>query len=282
MPNEQQVMQWDGPIGGSWARLQDRYDAMLRPLGDLLLGAADPRPGERALDIGCGCGATTLDLGLAVGAGGAATGVDVSAAMLQRARDRAAEAKLTNVRFVQEDAQTARLSDGHDLAVSRFGVMFFEDPVAAFRNLRAAVRPGGRLVFVCWQEMAANPFVQIPASVFLRHAPQPDTGADPGPGPFSLADGDYTARLLADAGWSDVSLERVTRQVVLGGWGRAEEAAEFSSASMAGRRILANAAPDVVAAALADLARELRPHETEAGVVLDCAAWLVQASNAVG
>lgn len=280
MPNEQQVTQWDGPSGETWARLQDRYDAMLRPLGELLVSAADPRPGERALDIGCGCGATTLDVGRAVGEGGAATGVDLSAAMLQRARERAAEAKLTNVRFVQADAQTARLDDGVDLAVSRFGVMFFDDPVAAFRNIRAAVRPGGRLVFVCWQEMSANAFTQLPVSVLSRHLPPPDAGPDTAPGQFALADGDRTARLLADAGWSGVSLEKVTRKIVLGGRGGAEEAAEFFAGSTAARRALASAAPDVAAAALADVARELRRHETDAGVALDCAAWLVRAINA--
>ncbi|HYZ33803.1 MAG TPA: methyltransferase domain-containing protein, partial [Crenalkalicoccus sp.] len=146
---------WNGPAGRSWVAGQERMDATFAPLTEVALALAAPRPGERVLDIGCGCGGTLLALADRVGSAGEVLGLDVSAPMLARAAERAAG--LPQVRTALGDAAAHPLPPAHfDLGFSRFGVMFFRGPVGAFRHIRAALRPGGRLVFICWRALAEN------------------------------------------------------------------------------------------------------------------------------
>jgi ubiquinone/menaquinone biosynthesis C-methylase UbiE len=155
-PNAQQVQNW-AEAGHHWVAEAERYDRMLRPWGDAVLDAAAPAAGERVLDVGCGTGATTLAAAARVAPGGHAVGVDLSPPMLSLARDRAGRQGIENVSFVEDDAQIADFQPGEfDAAVSRFGVMFFADPAAAFANIRGAMRTGGRLAFACWQDLAHN------------------------------------------------------------------------------------------------------------------------------
>ena len=159
MANEGQIEHWNGDEANHWVTHQQRYDAMLAPFTDHLLAAARVATPDRVLDVGCGCGATTL----AAQPAGTAVGLDLSAVMVQAARRRAAEERLANVSFVAGDGQTYPFpGGGFDMAISRFGVMFFDDPVAAFANLAGGLVPGGRLVFVCWQELARNPHILVP------------------------------------------------------------------------------------------------------------------------
>ncbi len=161
--NQEQQRFWNEHAGPTWVRWQDALDRQIRPHGDLALEALAPAPGESVLDVGCGCGDTSLELARRVGDKGAVLGVDLSAPMLERARARAVEAGMPQLRFEQVDAQSGELgAAAFDALFSRFGVMFFEDAPSAFGNLARALRPGGRLAFVCWQPPSENPWVTVP------------------------------------------------------------------------------------------------------------------------
>ena len=151
-----------------------RYDEMLAPFNDRLIAVAAPVPGERALDVGCGNGAVTLELAAEVGPDGAVVGVDLSESMIATARDRAAAARIENASFVVADAQVDDLDGPYDIAVSRFGVMFFDDTDAACANIAAALTGGGRAAFVCWRTAAENEWVDVQARAAAAHAPLPD------------------------------------------------------------------------------------------------------------
>lgn len=204
--NAAQVAYWNDAAGRTWADLQDRIDRQIRPLGLAAIDLLAPAPGETLLDVGCGCGDTSLELARRVGAEGEVLGLDISAPMLDVARRRAKEDGARGLEFREADAQTAALPRGRDAVFSRFGVMFFADPVAAFRNLRRALRPGGRLVFVCWRPLAENLWMRLPAETaasLVPPAPPPEPGV---PGPFAFADPDRVRRILAEAGFTAVEI----------------------------------------------------------------------------
>ncbi len=216
------------PVGGefwartgpAWVRHADLLDEHLAAYGAAGIEALRPEGGERVLDIGCGCGATTLDLGRRVGGDGSVTGVDIADGMLEVARRRAAAVGAGNVTFVEGDAGTVDLAEAAggplDGAFSRFGAMFFADQVAAFSNIAAALRRGGRLSLVAWQARQANHWNVLATSAtegILGDAP---TYAPPGePGPFGLADPDLVRSVLGSAGFDDVALTPFTAMDVL-------------------------------------------------------------------
>ena len=204
--NAAQVAYWNETAGRTWADLQDRIDRQIRPLGLAAMERLAPAPGEQVLDVGCGCGDTSLELARRVGPEGGVLGLDISAPMLEVARGRAEAAGARNLAFHEADAQTAALPAGRDAVFSRFGVMFFADPTAAFANLRSALRPGGRLGFVCWRPLAENLWMRLPAETaagLVPPAPPPEPGA---PGPFAFADPDRVRRILAEAGFTGIDL----------------------------------------------------------------------------
>lgn len=204
--NEGQVAYWNDAAGRTWASLQDSIDRQIRPLGLAAMDRLDPRAGETLLDVGCGCGDTSLELARRVGPEGEVLGLDISGPMLEVARRRAAEAGAEGLEFRQADAQTAALPGGRDAVFSRFGVMFFSDPAAAFANLRRSLRPGGRLAFVCWRPLAENLWMRLPAEAaagLVPAAPPPEPGA---PGPFAFADPDRVRGILAEAGFSGIDI----------------------------------------------------------------------------
>jgi SAM-dependent methyltransferase len=202
--NADQIDFWNGPAGETWVALQERLDRQLDPLGRAALAALAPRGGEHLLDVGCGTGQTTVQLGDAVGQSGRVVGVDVSEPLLAAARGRNRSAQVS---FLHADAQTHAFDHPFDAIYSRFGVMFFSDPVAAFANLRRALKPGGRLAFVCWRAEAENPVMTVPMAAAARSlppiAPPPDPHA---PGPFAFADGARLARILQAAGFRNLDV----------------------------------------------------------------------------
>ena len=205
--NTEQRDYWDGDAGRHWVAQAERYDTINRRFGELVVEALAPQPGANVLDIGCGNGAVALQVALRVGSGGSVLGLDLSGPMLAIARQRAADAGLTRARFEQGDAQVYPLPNASfDGVTSRFGVMFFNDPVAAFANLARATRQGGRLAFACWQELAANEWLMVPAGAALQHVPLPELGAPGAPGPFSFADPARVHEVLEGAGWTSVEL----------------------------------------------------------------------------
>ena len=201
-----QKARWNGPGAKAWITNRDLLDAMFQPFRAILAEAV--RPGEAVLDVGCGTGGTTLAVASAVGPAGAVTGVDISEPMIAVARERAA-AEGSPARFLAADAQDHAFDAGaYDRLVSRFGVMFFADPVRAFANLRRACRPGGAMLFVAWRGRDENPFMTAAdraAAPLLLQPPEPRAAT----GQFAFADADYVTGILADAGWRDAAIERL-------------------------------------------------------------------------
>src|SRR5216117_3700941 len=203
--NVYQVADWNGQSGERWVANQARLDAMVAVFGQAAIEAAAPATGERVLDIGCGAGTSSLALAARVGAGGQVLGVDISEPLISRARARAPQD--TPVQFRVADASSAELPEGaFDILFSRFGVMFFDDPTAAFAHMRRALKPGGRVAFVCWRGAAENDCVRLPMGALKGILP-PSAPPDPeAPGPFSFGDRGRVARILTAAGFTDIAI----------------------------------------------------------------------------
>lgn len=205
MANEAQITHWREQGGAGWVSGQDRMDRQLRPIGDLVRERLAPKPGEAVVDVGCGTGQTTLQLADAVGPDGRVVGVDISTPMLALARERAGARD--NVSFLEDDAQTHSFAPASfDALFSRFGVMFFDDPVAAFANLGAAMRPGGRLSFACWRPPQQNLWMSEGVRVIASLLPPPPPPPPDAPGPYAFADPDRVRTILTSAGWSAVEI----------------------------------------------------------------------------
>ena len=276
--NQDMVELWNSDASASWSTRPERYDAMLGALGERVLDAVGLRPGERVLDVGCGAGQLSLQAAEQVGPTGAVLGVDVSAGLVAVSTQRAAAAGLANVQVVEADAQEHAFEPAsYDAVLSRFGVMFFADPVAAFANLRAATAPGGRLAFVAWQAPPFNEWLMVPIGAMVPHLGMPDLPPPDGPGPFSLGDPDRLRQVLAAAGWTAVEAEDVQTDLWIGGARTAEEAVEFTTSDTFGRMMTAKASPEQRAAATAALRDAYAAHTGPDGVRLRGAVWLVTA-----
>ncbi len=277
--NSEQIADWNGPVGQQWAALQRDLDAMIMPFGAAALKVAAPRPGQRVLDIGCGCGDTSIDLARIVGAEGSVLGVDVSQPMLDVARARAAAEQISHLEFHGADASEVELPANHDLLFSRFGVMFFYDPSKSFSQLRKALKAGGRCVFVCWRAPRNNPWAMTPlvaarAALNVTQAP-----ADPhAPGPFAFADADRLHGILSGAGFDTIDIQRVDAPVVLGATPRAaaESAARIGPVSRLLREVGTARLPEVIDA----IELSLAALTAEGGQVsLGGSTWIVSATN---
>jgi SAM-dependent methyltransferase len=277
--NEEQRERWNGIDGEYWAREQPYLERVLAPVTGPLLAFAKPRSGSTVLDVGCGCGATTIELARAVGPSGRVVGIDVSAPMLARAKERLSE--FPNAVCLLGDAAGLELQQfGADLMVSRFGVMFFGDPVAAFANLRSGLAAGGRVRFACWRPIQENPWLQVPLHAIYEHAPRLPKPGPEEPGPFSFADVARVERVLSSAGFTRPSFTPVDLQLDLAAGGTLEDAARHASGTGPARRALADQPEEVCAAAVESIRRALQPYETAAGVKLPAALWLVAADRA--
>ena len=273
--NAEQIEYWNGKVGARWAALQDRIDLQLNNIADALMPFAAARPGERVLDIGCGCGTTTLRLGMAVAPAGSVVGVDISAPMLDVARARA-QAMNADIPFITSDAAAHEFQPVFDLVFSRFGVMFFADPVAAFKNIRTALAPKGRLALVCWRTFKENDWAFVPfnaARPFLPEQPPSDPHA---PGPFAFADAERLKGILNSAGFANIQIEKLDTTCNMGA--TLEQAVEATLAigplSRAASEV-DDAARDKIRGAVKDA---LKPHQTAAGVSPAAACWLVSAT----
>jgi SAM-dependent methyltransferase len=283
-PNAEQDAYWNEQAGPKWVALHEQIDTQIRPLGELIMTRAGLAAGERVLDVGCGCGDTTLALARRVAPGGSVLGLDISAPMLARAGQRLESedrdaAVGGQVSFQRADAQTwAFDTDAFDVLFSRFGVMFFADPRAAFANLHRALRPGGRLAFVCWQGVADNPWMLVPMAAALQHLPPPPL-PDPGaPGPFAFADPQHVRAILGAAGFTAVGLEPVRMTLTVGGGRDLDQSVEFLLQMGPTARALRDAPDSSVVPRVAAAVRDaLLPYATPAGVRMDSASWLVTA-----
>ena len=276
--NTAQIAYWNDRAAVTWTTFQERLDTLFEPLTALALDAAAPAPGERIIDVGCGCGATVLALAGRVGATGQVLGLDISEPMAARARERIGAAGLTNARVVVSDAAVhAFPPDSADLLFSRFGVMFFADPTAAFANLRGAIRQGGRLLCAAWRPLADNPWFIVPQQAARPLLP-PQPPADPNaPGPFAFADPDRTLGIFSDAGWHDVALTRHDVPMRFAAAGEVDQATEFATRVGALARMLAEVDPALHPRVRSAVADALRAYDSPAGIMLSGSIWLISA-----
>ena len=219
MQNKSQIEFWNGDTGRNWVAYDALMEAMLKPIGETVLDVFQFLPHARALDIGCGCGHPTLSLATRIGPGGSVTGVDISAPMLSVARELTAtnEHKGASINFLEVDAQVHPFEPGNfEHVFSRFGVMFFEDPIAAFRNIHHALTASGTLAFCCWQSRTVNPFMTVPAQAALELLPDPPEMPPRAPGPFAFAEPDYVDSILSQSGFSNIDITSLSHDLVFG------------------------------------------------------------------
>ncbi len=271
--NQKQIEFWNGDAGEKWVNDQEKMDQMLNPFSDIAIDIAEPKFDERVIDVGCGCGATSVELARR---GAKVWGVDVSAPMLARARARSVE--YPDMLFTEADASSYEFLPEQQLLFSRFGVMFFANPVEAFSNLRSALVPQGRMVFLCWQAANKNEWISRVGQAVKKFLPEPTDIPDPrAPGPFAFAESDYFEDVLGQAGFQNIEFQSLSIDLKLAP--TVEEALDFQSnigplsaviAQLEGKR-----REDAM-----DAAKEvLQASMSEEGIKLGSAVWLVTASN---
>ncbi|MCB8881586.1 class I SAM-dependent methyltransferase [Acidisoma cellulosilytica] len=274
--NAAQTEFWNTVAGLTWAEHQAQLDRQLRPLGAAGMQVLSPQPGEAVLDIGCGCGDTSFALAGAVGETGSVLGLDISEPMLAVARSRAADSPAAPV-FTLADAQTADLGEARfDAAFSRFGVMFFNDPTAAFANIRRMLKPGGRITFVCWRPATENPWMSVPFQAALPLLP-PQPERDPlAPGPFAFANPDRVRGILSDAGFSAITITPF--DTLIGSGGLDETLALTGRVGPLAAVLREN--PDLAGPVQHVVREALSAYLTAEGVMMPAAVWVVSAANA--
>jgi ubiquinone/menaquinone biosynthesis C-methylase UbiE len=278
--NAAQAQRWNGESGRYWITHRERHLAGHRHLIPHLFGAARISPGDRVLDVGCGCGATTITAARAAdggkpGSGGCAVGLDLSGPMLEVARRLAVQADMGHAGFVQGDAQACPLRQGScDVMISSFGVMFFEDPAAAFARIAAALCHGGRLAFLCWQHDMHNELFAIPLHAFGTRTQRP------GPAACELfADPQKVTGLLSTTGWENIQIDAVSEPAWMG-----SDVTDVMSyvRGMPMIRSLAAGLRDeaLTERAMATIADQYAARQRHDGVWVRAAAWLVTANRA--
>jgi SAM-dependent methyltransferase len=276
--NADQLAYWNGPAGERWRARQQDQDTLLAPIADLLMRRAAPSPGEVVIDVGCGCGSTTLELARRVAPGGRVLGVDISAPMLARARERAPAGP--GIEFIEADATAYPFAPAAaDLLFSRFGVMFFAQPRKSFANLRQGLRGGARLAFACWREPQHNPWLMLPLEEACRHVPRPAPASPEEPGPFAFADERRVRDILVGAGFEAVSLEAIELSLDVGIGRGLDCAVETAIGIGPVTRALEDQPEELRSAAAASIRTALARYQSGNAVCLPGSIWLVTAKN---
>ncbi|HTJ45937.1 MAG TPA: methyltransferase domain-containing protein [Kofleriaceae bacterium] len=279
-PNQEFIDVWNKILVPKFTRFRDVFVRQAQEHSDVALARHPPRAGERVLDVGCGFGETTIQIAQLVGATGAAVGLDPCEAFLETGRADARAAGLSNVSFVNADAQTHTFDQKFDLIFGRFGIMFFAQPVIALRNLRAQLKPGGRALFVVWRTLEENPPFAVAKKTARTHLPAPpDDGAKCGPGPFSMADPETTRAQFTAAGFKDVEIEPIDVRAIVGV--TIEEALDIATMLGPAGEIVREAGPlgqEKLPLILRDLAAALEPWKEAGGVIAPQASWCISAN----
>lgn len=273
--NREQAEFWNGIAAERWVRHQARLDRALEPFGEAALDRLAIAPGQSVLDVGCGTGGTLLSIVRRLGGQGHVVGVDLSGPMLARARERTFALPL--VELVEADATAYAFGPRFDALFSRFGVMFFADPVLAFSALRRTLRAPGRLGFVCWQAFEDNPWLHVPLSAARSLLTEPPPANDPhAPGPFAFADPSRVRDLLGRAGYSDIGIEAFRSPVLMSEEGL-EAAVDFTFQTGPTARLLAEQPEPLRQLARERIREQLARFAAGERVALEGAAWLVSA-----
>jgi SAM-dependent methyltransferase len=266
---------WNGVSGANWVANAAHHERALAAYGDAVLTAAAIRPTDRVLDVGCGAGGFTR-AAARLAAEGSALGIDIGRPLVEAARARAAAEGPGNVRFEQTDAQVHRFAPASvDVALSRFGVMFFDDAGAAFANIRGAMVDGGRLAFVCWRSLAHNDWQAVSRAAMVEHIPPPDLGPPDAPGPFSLADPDRIRTVLDSGEFASVVIDEVAHPMWLGD--DVDEAVAYATTQAFARTLFEGKPSELIERAVASVRRAFEGIAGPDGVVLPGSAWLVTA-----
>lgn len=268
---------WDGQGGRTWVNRQAHTDITLMPVTEALVAFAAPRPGERVLDVGCGCGAPTLEFARAVGPSGRVAALDISGPMLAEGEARARAAGIANVDWLQADPATTAL-DGFDLLTSTFGTMFFGDPVSAFANMQRAADPNARMAIVCWRSLAENPWMEVPMSAVARHLPPRPSAVPNAPGMFAFADPQYVSDVFTASGWAPPRFEKLDLELDIAGGRGLDEAVEQSTQIGAVNSWLRNQPVEIISAAVASLREALGRYADGKSVRLPGAMWLISSA----
>src|SRR6185312_15196637 len=274
--NTDQIAYWNGPNGQRWTDRQAEQDVLLAPVSKALIERAAAKPGDRILDVGCGCGSTSIALARQVAPSGFVLGIDISSPMLSRARERAP--KDAAVDFVLADATVHPFDPASfDLLVSRFGVMFFAEPVVSFANLRRALRSSGRLAFACWREPRENPWMMAPLQAIYQHVPKLPPQGPEDPGPFAFASEVRVRGILGEAGFGNIQMEAVALSFDIA-IGRGLDAAVQAAMQIGpGSRALAGHQPETREAAGKSIREMLLPYLRGQSVSLSGSIWIVTA-----
>lgn len=278
--NAEQIAEWNGAVGQRWVAMRQEVERVVVLFGTAALKVAAPLPRERVIDIGCGCGDTAIQIAEVVGPAGSVLGIDVSQPMLEVARSRGLSANLPQLSFREGDASSTDLPGDVDLLFSRFGVMFFSRPSAAFCHLRKSLRRGGRCIFVCWRTPRDNPWAMTPLSAARRALDiTPPPGDPEAPGPFAFADERRLRTILSDAGFSKIDLQRFDAAIFLGAAPRsaAEASVQMGPVARLVREVGAERLP-IVLDAIEDTLTPLAA--SNGNVNLNGSTWIVAATNA--
>jgi SAM-dependent methyltransferase len=274
--NAGQIAYWNGPAGGRWADRQAAQDILLGPVADILIDRAKPVSGERVIDVGCGSGATAIAFGRKVAPSGHVFGIDISNPMLERAR--ASAPKDLPIDFVLADATVYPFDpQSVDLLASRFGVMFFADPVLSFTNMRKALRPSGRLAFACWREPRENPWMLAPLQAVYKHVPKLPPQGPEDPGPFAFASEERVNRILNAAGFTDIAMEPYPLSLDIAIGGGLDAAVQSVLGIGPSNRALEGQPAEIRAAAIQSIREMLTPLARGNTVPLAGSIWIVTA-----
>ena len=276
--NKNQKDFWSGKGGDIWVERQNAMDTMLSPLGEAALNKLNFNEEENVLDIGCGCGHTTLNIAKRIGPSGNVTGLDISEPMLKRAKESAVEMSITNTSFKCVDVQTEDLGDQfYSAAFSRFGVMFFEDSIAAFKNINKSLISGGYLSFVCWQSPAVNPwqslFIQEVKKFLDLPSPPPRS-----PGPFAFMESEYVSSILEESKFQDITIEGHEAEVnMFSGRSLSDSVKDYISINPVVTQMLKESSENQIAEIVNSGIEAFSPYYSEKGLIFPSATWLVTA-----
>ena len=276
--NKNQKDFWSGKGGDIWVERQNAMDTMLSPLGEAALNKLNFNEEENVLDIGCGCGHTTLNIAKRIGPSGNVTGLDISEPMLKRAKESAVEMSITNTSFKCVDVQTEDLGDQiYSAAFSRFGVMFFEDSIVAFKNINKSLISGGCLSFVCWQSPAVNPwqslFIQEIKKFLDLPSPPPRS-----PGPFAFMESEYVSSILEESKFQDITIEGHEAEVnMFSGRSLSDSVKDYISINPVVTQMLKESSENQIAEIVNSGIEAFSPYYSEKGLIFPSATWLVTA-----